>query len=177
MRQGLFNMYSVASNCVNLSWSLPLCVLCVYWQSLYVRGSVRASCVYCAAARCYSSTKSKPEAKETLYAPLKLPGELGTMTGSVMYPDEKSAVWDVNSEWYTLSYVFCVLYKHIHHWMCTNMCILTFITCPSPPLHSPSPPLPSHSTPLPLPSPPSPLPPLLHSPPLPLPSSTPSPCP
>ena len=32
-----------------------------------------------------------------MYAPLKLPGELGTMTGTVMYPDDKSEVWDVNT--------------------------------------------------------------------------------
>ena len=28
--------------------------------------------------------------------PLKLPGKLGGFTGNVMYPNEESAVWDVN---------------------------------------------------------------------------------
>ena len=28
--------------------------------------------------------------------PLKLPGVLSTMTGTVMYPDEESAKWDVD---------------------------------------------------------------------------------
>jgi len=28
--------------------------------------------------------------------PLKLPGQLGQMTGTVMYPDESSAKWDVD---------------------------------------------------------------------------------
>ena len=28
--------------------------------------------------------------------PLKLPGVLGSMTGTVMYPDEESAKWDVD---------------------------------------------------------------------------------
>ncbi len=28
--------------------------------------------------------------------PLKLPGKLGLFTGNVLYPDDNSAVWDVN---------------------------------------------------------------------------------
>lgn len=74
---------------------------------------MHASCVCCVTARCYSSAKSKPEAKEALYAPMKLPGELGTMTGSVLYPDEKSEVWDVNGEWLLLLYVDMCLYMYV----------------------------------------------------------------
>ncbi len=28
--------------------------------------------------------------------PLRLPGKLGLFTGNVLYPDDNSAVWDVN---------------------------------------------------------------------------------
>ena len=30
---------------------------------------------------------------------LKLPGKLGQFTGNIMYPNEDSAVWNVDREW------------------------------------------------------------------------------
>ena len=58
--------------------------------------------------RCYTaggkgSTKSQAELVEEErqaalkeLEPLKLPGKLADYTGNVMYPNEESAVWDVN---------------------------------------------------------------------------------
>lgn len=34
--------------------------------------------------------------------PMKLPGKLGQFTGTVMYPNDESAVWDVNRKPMTL---------------------------------------------------------------------------
>ena len=60
--------------------------------------------------RCYtaggkSGTKSQAELVEEErqaalkeLEPLKLPGKMAEYTGNVMYPNEESAVWDVNGE-------------------------------------------------------------------------------
>ena len=54
----------------------------------------------CFLTRFYSSGQRQPQVKEDSglkeLEPLKLPGKLGTFTGNVMYPNEESAVWDVN---------------------------------------------------------------------------------
>ena len=96
---------------MELSYNPALCVVCM--------GLVHTSCALCADARCYSSAKSKPEAKENLYAPLKLPGELGTMTGTVMYPDDKSEVWDVNSKRHAITRS-CIVDTHIPTQACAQ---------------------------------------------------------
>ena len=54
----------------------------------------------CFLTRFYSSGQQQSQVKEEggmrELEPLKLPGKLGTFTGNVMYPNEESAVWDVN---------------------------------------------------------------------------------
>lgn len=37
--------------------------------------------------------------------PLKLPGKIAEYTGNVMYPNEESAVWDVDSMYVVYMYV------------------------------------------------------------------------
>ena len=54
----------------------------------------------CFLTRLYSSGQQQPQIREDSglkeLEPLKLPGKLGAFTGNVMYPNEESAVWDVN---------------------------------------------------------------------------------
>ncbi|XP_064393043.1 NADH-ubiquinone oxidoreductase 49 kDa subunit-like [Halichondria panicea] len=50
-------------------------------------------------ARCFATQPSTDVAAEQAQRelePLKLPGKLGLFTGNVLYPDDNSAVWDVN---------------------------------------------------------------------------------
>ena len=45
----------------------------------------------------YSFLRRLPESEvEDENKPMKLPGVLSTMTGTVLYPDEESAKWDVD---------------------------------------------------------------------------------
>ena len=48
--------------------------------------------------RCYAAKPSTEvvSQSERELEPLKLPGKLGEFTGNVLYPDDNSAVWDVN---------------------------------------------------------------------------------
>ena len=52
---------------------------------------------------CRWSSGSQQHAEDSVVmqelAPRKLPGKLSEWTGNVMYPNEDSAVWDVNSKW------------------------------------------------------------------------------
>lgn len=147
-------MYYVTCNCVKLSWNLfPLCV-CVCWLRPW--DIVLASRALCAAGRCYSSAKSNPETKESLYAPPKLPGQLGTMTGTVMYPDSKSEVWDVNSEIHNIAcigaactHIQANTHTHLSPLVMNENSLYTPLISsflPSPPVHYTSPPLPSPSS-------------------------------
>ena len=59
-------------------------------------------CVRACARRCYTQSiqpTSKPvdESQKEL-EPIKLPGKLAEYTGNVLYPNDDSAVWDVNGE-------------------------------------------------------------------------------
>ena len=67
--------------------------------------------------RCYSDVSplepkeegvgQLPEVARKELEPLKLPGKLSGFTGNVMYPNDDSAVWDVNRE-----YTTCYMYLH-----------------------------------------------------------------
>ena len=48
--------------------------------------------------RYFSEKPEQLEPKDNELSPLKLPGQLSTMTGNVLYPNEESSVWDVNGE-------------------------------------------------------------------------------
>lgn len=51
--------------------------------------------------RCCSQsvqTSTKPDDSQKELEPLKLPGKLGSYTGNVLYPNDDSAVWDVNGK-------------------------------------------------------------------------------
>jgi hypothetical protein len=47
--------------------------------------------------RYFSEKPEQLEPKDNELSPLKLPGQLSTMTGNVLYPNEESSVWDVNA--------------------------------------------------------------------------------
>ena len=50
--------------------------------------------------RCYSASEADPDQRADAalkeLEPLKLPGKLADFTGTVLYPNEESAVWDVD---------------------------------------------------------------------------------
>ena len=52
----------------------------------------------------HSFLRRLPESEvEDENKPMRLPGVLSTMTGTVLYPDEESAKWDVDGMSYTSS--------------------------------------------------------------------------
>ena len=55
--------------------------------------------------------------------PLKLPGKLAEYTGNVMYPNEESAVWDVDRECFCLcvSMQSVVLWVHCMQGACIDL--------------------------------------------------------
>lgn len=61
-------------------------------------GETIFTCMSCFVVLCLGRhLRRLPESEvEEENKPLKLPGALATMTGTVMYPDEESAKWDVD---------------------------------------------------------------------------------
>ena len=53
--------------------------------------------------------------------PLKLPGVLSTMTGTVMYPDEESAKWDVDG----MDKVWLLLYLGVSCYIMTTIIVFS----------------------------------------------------
>ena len=51
-----------------------------------------------------TSPKPQDDSQKEL-EPLKLPGKLGEYTGNVLYPNEDSAVWDVNGSVLSLIHI------------------------------------------------------------------------